>query len=248
MIYIKILGIIASIFMSQSLLARDILYDAKVQSVSIQENRSTLFRFDYDVKTISQADNFKIGPADTEDANYSLLSITPLNSRGGNLVFILSNDDIVNLNMEIVSKTTDHFFDFKSNKNYLSTSDRLRPGSSVSDMDLMKAMIKGANVDGYKSKSVRQNFESGNDNISIKLVHVYIGSQYNGYIFKLTNEIDQPYRIDLKKIRIGSPNLAILANVDDKVLFKEKSSTLLRIVAKSSSDYRSIVLPVSNDT
>ena len=78
---------------------------------------------------------------------------------------------------------------------------------------------------------------------------VYSGPKYNGYIFKIVNNSSsKSFAIDLKSLTLGRPNVALLSQVDDSILKPadgKESATFLRIVAKPTSVYYSLTLPVA---
>ena len=226
---------------------KQIIYGSETETVRVHRHSSTLFRFDHEVKTIGQAENFTIAPADQNDANYALLSIRPRNGKGGRLSFILSNDAIVSLKVEVTSSSSpdgpDHIYDFQAKSQIVDIQDRSPNGSNISDIDLMKAMIRGDKVSGYKSRPLKRWIRSGQKNIVVRLVHIYTGPKFNGYIFKVTNKGKSNYRLHLPKLNLGNPNLALLSHVDRWTISKGQSA-LLRIVAKPTATYRAVTLPM----
>jgi len=112
----------------------------------------------------------------------------------------------------------------------------------------MKAMIGWQNIRGYKVRSLIRTIDTRNANLSAKLVRVFTGPRYNGYIFKLQNlSSRKSYFIDLKDLKLGMPSLALLGQIDRAKLGpqgKGTNTTFLRIVAKPTSVYYNINLPV----
>ena len=84
--------------------------------------------------------------------------------------------------------------------------------------------------------------------MSTRLIRIYTGNQFNGYIFELTNITKhQKLFINVQNLAIGDPNVAILSAVDQAVVepgSTERSKTYLRIVAKPSSIYNQLILPI----
>lgn len=161
--------------------------------------------------------------------------------------FILANGAVVNTQIVIVSKPTpeqvNSFYDFLPKKHLISKD---KKGSHVSDLDLMKSMIRWDNIIGYKSRQLSRMVHTGIKGVSANLVRLYTGPKYNGYVFKINNLSKDPKLIDLTKLTLGRPNVALLSQVDQKILKakKGKNSTFLRIVAKPTSVYYNLSLPV----
>ena len=232
--------------------ARIVYYGSETENLTIAYGGPTIFRFNEEVKTISQASKFNIKPADNKDPNYSVLSVTPRFTRGSAKVsFILANGVVVNTKMVIVSKAlpekTDSFYDFQPKKRLIDNVSNSK-GANVSDLELMKSMIRWDNVVGYKIRNLVRTVNTGVKGITSKLVRVYTGPKYNGYVFKVRNESHKSYAIDVKSLTLGVPNVALLTQVDKKILKSKKSKeniTFLRIVAKPTSVYYNLALPIA---
>lgn len=236
------------LFMGSNAFGKTIFYGSETESIPINRYTTTILRFDHEVKTISQAENFEISPADVNNPNYSLLSIKPRSSRGGVLTFFLGNEAIVSLKFRVISKRSlegiDSFYDFKDKKEKIGTNERSPEGINVTDLQLMKAMIRNDTVSGYKSRPLARNVRTKVDGIKARLIKIYTGPKFNGYIFKISNNSDAPYHLDLSQLNLGEPNLALLSQADHIDLDEKQPHTLLRIVAKPTSAYRSISLPI----
>ncbi|MGE0172444.1 MAG: hypothetical protein AB7T49_06665 [Oligoflexales bacterium] len=254
----KRLGFIAITFLLSHLspngaFARQVYYGSELESVSVVYGGPTIFRFNEPVKTISQASRFTIGPADEESPNYAVLSVTPRFAEGKDKVtFILADGAVVNVSVITVSKAiperTDSFYDFKPKETLLDSLDKDKGGPVLSELDLMKAMIRGDGVTGYKVESISRLVNTGITNISARLIRVYTGSKYNGYIFKIRNQdAKKKYTISLEKLTLGQPNTAMLSQIDRKVLgtTDKDNFAYLRIVAKPTSIYYNVSLPVA---
>lgn len=233
--------------------ARQIYYGSETESVSIAYGGPTIFRFNEPVKTISQASRFTIMPADEENPNYAVLSVTPRFSEGTDKVtFILADGAVVNIKIITASKATpertDSFYDFKPKESLLESMDKNQDAAVLSELDLMKAMIRGDGVTGYKMEPVSRLVNTGIENISARLVRVYTGPKYNGYIFKIKNhDAKKKYLVNLEKLTLGQPSTAMLSQVDRKVLgtTEKENFAYLRIVAKPTSIYYNVNLPVA---
>lgn len=247
---ILIYFLIGFFFGSHTCQARTIYYGSEIETVTLSYGGPTIFRFNEEVQTISQASKFKIQPADIKAPNYAVLSVTPRFTRGKTKVsFILANGVVVNTKIVIVPKAipekTDSFYDFLPKK-YLIESSGDSKGSNVSDLELMKAMIRWDKVVGYRARHLSRRVNTGVRGVRAKLVRIYTGPKYNGYIFKIKNQSKKRYAIDLKRLTLGRPNVALLSQVDQKILkSKEGNITFLRIVAKPTSVYYNISLPMA---
>lgn len=234
--------------------AKIIYYGSETETVPLAYGGPTIIRFNQEVKTISQASRFVIKPADEADPNYAVLSVTPRFTKGGSKVtFILADGAVVNTNFLIVTQKlpekTDSFYDFKPKESLLEDLDSNESTSKVSEVELMKAMIRWDEVVGYQSKPIVREVDTGIENLSAKLVRLYTGPTFNGYVFKIRNNSEiQSYTIDLKNLLLGRPNMAVLSQIDRSILKPTKTRqnvTFLRIVAKSNSIYYNVNLPVA---
>ncbi len=232
--------------------ARTIFYGSETETITLVYGGSTLFRFPAEVKTISQARRFDIQPADGEQPNYTLLSVTPRFSTGKTPVaFILSDGTVIKTNLVVVSaaipEKTDSIYDFKS-KDSLVSADSGSTGSGLSEMELMKALIRGDSVSGYDVRNLIRTITPGIKGVEMKLVRIYTGNQFNGYIVEVTNVTkNQKLLLNVQNLVLGDPNVAILSTADNPVLEAppaEGHKTYLRIVAKPTSVYNQIILPV----
>ena len=114
----RAIALFLALILPSGAFARQIYYGSETESVSIAYGGPTIFRFNEPVKTISQASRFTIGPADAENPNYAVISVTPRFSEGQDKVtFILADGAVVNLRVITASKAiperTDSFYDFK---------------------------------------------------------------------------------------------------------------------------------------
>ena len=237
---------------TSSAFARQIYYGSETESVNIVYGGPTILRFNEPVKTISQASRFTITPADEENPNYAVLSVTPRFSQGQDKVtFILADGAVVNVKIVTAAKATpertDSFYDFKPKESLLESMDKDQDATVLSELDLMKAMIRGDGVTGYKMEPTSRLVNTGIANISARLVRVYTGPKYNGYIFKVKNHDKKKYFVNLEKLTLGQPNTAMLSQVDRKVLgtTEKDNFAYLRIVAKPTSIYYNVNLPVA---
>lgn len=233
--------------------ANTLYYGSEPENISVSYGVATLLRFDEEVKTITQATNFRIQPANEEKPDYRVLSVQPLSKNAtNNVTFILANDVVVRAKLETVHsklhESTNTFYDFQAKSLQIEPGARSATGSNISEIELMKAMIRADSVVGYTMRSMSQKVRTGIDGISAKLLRVYSGPKYHGYIFQVTNTSrDKTYALDVKSLTLGRPNVALLSQADDNILYpeKDKNQTILRIVAKPTSVYYSVTLPVA---
>lgn len=224
--------------------AKTIYFGSDRETVTVVHKEPTIFRFSSAVKTISKTDSFSISPVDRNDPDYSKLKVVPHFRKSKDKVeFILDDGQVVKVLLAVVSgempSRTDSIFDFESKDSLLSRRDKR---VFINEVELMKAMIKGSFVSGYKIEKLNKYVWSKEKNFKIKLLKLYVGEDLSGYVFKVTNTSRKSRRfIDVTKIKFGKSNLAVLAQVDNKVLAngsdKRNRSTFLRVVTKPTAVY-----------
>ena len=225
-----------------------IYYGQEVESIIIASKNETIFRFDEPVKTITRASKLSITPADSANPDYSVLSVSPLFSQGNRKVtFLLANGAVVTTKIIISSKKSpelvDSFYDFVPKSELVEKKANSAP--DISELELMKAMLRGDEVVGMKQRPLARFLSTGLKGVTAKLVRIYTGSKFNGYVFLLKNRFKRTsYDINLRQLTLGYPNQAILSQVDKQKL-GPRQLTFLRVVSKPSSRYYSINLPVS---
>ena len=252
-IFLTIFLTMTSFVAGQEAYSKTISYGTETEPISIASGKDTIFRFDEEVKTISQVKDLFIGPADAQDPNYRTLVVRPKLTNGTSVVtFILADESVMHAKIIVVAadmpEKTDTFYDFKPKETSIDPKTDGAKGAAVSEIDLMKGMIRSENVLGYGVRSLVRTVNSGIPEVTTKLVKVYTGPKYNGYVFQITNQSrTKAFSIDLKSLTLGSPNVALLSQVDGKQLNPNPGpghETYLRIVAKASSVYYSVTLPV----
>ena len=232
--------------------ARTIYYGSETEMLSIAYGGPTLLRFPAEVRTISQASRFEIAPADPEQPNYTLLSVTPRFTTGTtDVVFLLADGSTVKTRMMVVPKAipekTDAIYEFKSRDAQLPGGGEGKTGADIPAIDLMRAMIRGDEVAGYDVRNLVRTIHPGFAGVETRLVRIYTGNQFNGYIFELENTTKRKLFVNIQNLQLGDPNLALLSSVDRPVIERSDSGyekTYLRIVAKPSSIYSEIQLPI----
>jgi len=242
---------IGAAVMSKKCEARVLYYGSETETVTVAYGGATIFRFNEAVKTISRASQFSITPSDQDNPDYAVLSVKPLFTKGKNKVtFLLANGAVVTTKIVVVLKanpeTTDSFYDFLPKDTLIEK--RNTEGSNITDLDLMKAMHRWENVMGYKVRSIARTVDTGVINLSAKLVRIYTGSKYNGYVFKIRNHSKKKsYKVDIKNLTLGKPNQALLSQIDNQIIRPKglgKNVTFLRIVARPTSVYYNVNLPM----
>lgn len=234
-------------------LGRTIAYSGKLVTVTIGHDAPTLFRFEKSVKTISNAAHFVIQPASEDSPDYATLAVaarTP--NASGTVNFILADGTVIKTKIVTVAHASpehlDSIYDFKVDEDGSPAALDAEKPPEVKSIDLMKAMVRGDKVSGYDVRELSRPLKTGIQAVTAELVKIYTGGDFNGYVFRLVNDSrDQSYVIDVRRLRLGEPSLAILSQVDRRELSPFGSGTseaYLRIVAKPSSLYRDIVLPV----
>jgi hypothetical protein len=241
--------------------AREVLFGKAKETLSVSFGVETLFRFPMEVKTITEAQRFEIKPANSEEPDYSVLAVKPRMKEGvADITFILSDGSVIRTQLVISNRSNlkkDSIYDFKPKDELSSTNPNLldkREPLVISELDLMRSMIGGERVSGFEVHVLDQKIDlnpsgAGADGLSVHLVKGYIGSGLHGFVYLLkTQAKDQFYSIDLAKLAIGQPNLALLAEVDHPVIGGEAEAerqTYLRVIAKPGASSRRLVLPVA---
>ncbi len=248
-------GFLLLSFWSNTGFARIVYVGDEMETITLSYGGPTIVRFPTTVKTISQASRFVIGPADEDQPNYALISVTPRFSQGEDKVtFIMSDGSIINTKLVVVPKTapekTDSFYDLKRKDSLIEkASADDQTGAHVSELELMKAMIRGDHVAGYQVKKLIRTVDTKVSGVNCQLVRIYTGAKFNGYVFKITSDSeDKDFVIDVTKLTLGSPNTAILSQIDEQNISGSKESdkpVFLRIVAKPASVYYNVNLPVA---
>ena len=242
--------------LSSSVRARTIYFGSEVEVVTLPAGDDTLLKFPSEVRTITRAQRYEIQPADPEQPSYSVLRVRPRFSSGANNVaFILNDGTIIRTKLTVVSTASpekiDSVYEFKS-KDGLISQEEGKAGAALSDLELMKAMIRGDEVPGYDIKSVSRSVTPGFRGVTTTLIKVYTGNRFNGYVFEIVNRTkDKRLLVNIQNLMLGEPNQAIFSNVDTPVVDPEhgpekqgRSRTLVRIVAKPTSIYSKLILPI----
>lgn len=242
-----------SALVSAPVFARVVYFGNETETVPLVANEETLLKFPSEVRTISRAQRYEIQPADAEQPSYSLLKVRPRFSSGsGSVVFILNDGTTIQTKLVVVPsgspEKTSGLYEFRPKEAMLQEALGKEATSTMSDLDLMKAMIRGDEVSGYDVKSVSRPVNPGFRGVTTTLVRVYTGNRFNGYVFEIANTTkDKKLLINIQNLMLGEPNLAILSNVDSPLVEPgngERAKTFLRVVAKPTSIYSKLALPI----
>ena len=253
--FIRVLGVaLAMTLVAQIAIARPVLYGSKPQTVTVAVGTPVLLRFEHPVKTVTNAAQFSIRPASEDSPDYTTMIVEARSPKASSFVtFILADGAVVRTKLVALAgagpEGGDAVYEFKAAE---SGAEAVGGGGAqsadIKAVDLMKAMIRGDKVMGYEVKDLKKAIQTGNPGVSAELIKIYAGSDFNGYIFALTNQSkEKTYEVDVRRLRLGEPNLAVVSQTDRKTLppkGSEESKTLLRVVARQGSAYRDIVLPV----
>jgi hypothetical protein len=241
------------ILLSFSAQARTIYFGTDIERVPLVFGDPTVFRFPSEVQTILHAERFEVSPASSDSPSYKVLSVKPRFATGSSEVtFMLGDGTVIKISLISVPHPipgkTDSVFDFKPRDGQIQGTDEPEPQGSLAGLDLMKLIIRGDEVTGYEVKSVSRTLSPGIKGVSIRLVRLYSGSQLNGYIFEITNTTQhQKLFINVRNLMLGDPNVALIGMVDQDVIEPEgtaNSKTYLRVVAKPTSRFDELKLPV----
>ncbi|MBS1983563.1 MAG: hypothetical protein JST16_05265 [Bdellovibrionales bacterium] len=236
-----------------SVQARPVLYGDDPVSITLEQGVAAYFRFPLEVKLVTRAERFQVGPANSAQPDYALLSVTPRFSSGTSSVsFFLSDGSIVRtrLTQSGAGRGSDAegVFDFKPRERGGGGADGGEgSGRALLELDLLRAMIRGDEAPGFESRLVNREVRPGFRGLTTRLVGIYSGDRFKGYIFELVNTQRKSLYINIQNLMLGDPNTAIVSSVDSAVLAPKGevgASTYLRVVARSTTSPPQLVLPV----
>ena len=236
--------------------ARDVLFGKARETIPVAFGTETIFRFPMEVKTITEASRFEIRPANQEESDYSVLAVKPRFSEGSaDVTFLLSDGTPIRTQLVIATRSNlkrDSIYDFKAKEDLGDTNPNLKEHADpmvISELDLMRAMIRGDQVAGFNSENYSKPISMGSPNLTAELKRVYRGHDMNGYVYLLkTGFKESAFEITLDALAIGQPNLAILAQVDRSIIggkSAEEREAYLRVVARPGAFSQRIILPVA---
>src|SRR5579872_188725 len=236
------------IAMPNEAIAKAVYYGSMPEQIRIKHGGSTIFRFPKAVQTITGAGRLTIKPANDADPTYTVLSVTPRFTNGVNEVaFFLADGSVIKTKIVVTPSdpAADNFYEFKPRDAL--DADQADPNApKISEVELLKAMVRDDDVSGYKVTRLSSDMPSKLNSASVELLRVYKGSPFNGYVYRVTNTSwRKTVEVDVRHISVGDPNLAILAQSDEERLFpkgKGTHQTLVRVVAKNTSSSRDVIL------
>lgn len=245
-LYLIVFAIFA-VFLVRHAEAKVVSYGSAIEQIRIKHGGPTIFRFPKAVQTITGASRLQIKPANDADPSYTVLAVTPRFTNGVNEVAFFLTDGTVVRTKILVSPNdpaADGLYDFKS-KDALDSSDA-ENAPVISEVELLKAMVRDDVVSGYKVSRVSETISSKQTAAKVELIRIYRGSPFNGYVFRITNTSwRKNVDVDARHITVGEPNLAILSQCDDQIIYpkgKGVHQTLVRVVAKNTASSRDVIL------
>lgn len=248
--------LLASFGATHSANAREILYAKARETIPVAFGTETLFRFPMEVKTITEASRFEIRPANSEEPDYSVLAIKPRFSEGSaDVTFLLSDGTPIRTQLVVATRSNikrDSIYDFKAKVDLGDTNPNLKDHPDpmvISELDLMRAMIRGDHVAGFNTENYSKPISLGSPSLTAELRRIYRGHDINGYVYLLKTGLKESgFEITLDALAIGQPNLAILAQVDRTFIggkLPEEREAYLRVVARPGASSQRIILPVA---
>ena len=242
----KMVYLFAIIFGATSLYARTVQYDEARSTVRVNLGKQSLFKFDVPVSTISSIAQFDIKPASEESPDFALISVEPrVPGAVSNAVFILADKTVVKVKLTaVIDDKLENFIEFKSKKN----SDEQLPENpdykKASKVDLIKALILEDKLAGYKIRNLDKPVKSDSKFMHITLHKVYEGKELSGYVYQFKNiSLDIEQSIDIRDLKIGKPNAALMSYIEKKKLLPGEDTRLV-LVAKASAKLTNVILPL----
>lgn len=244
---LKIILLVCVGCISASGYSKTIKYGGDDVFLKIPFSEQTILRFPHAVKTITRANHFRIEPANEKEPDYSVLKISPRFTKSkGKIIFLLADGTIVKANISTVESdlNAEGYYDFQQKDEDEKPVATVK--ADISELELLKAMIRGRQANGYRIKKIGKKLQGRENDLNLYLSEVYIGKRYTGYIYKLINlsKVDK-YRIDVRQLRIGNKNRAIMSSVERTLLKpdSESNSAGLWVVVKSGNRSAKLSLP-----
>ncbi|MGE0631478.1 MAG: hypothetical protein AB7O96_03660 [Pseudobdellovibrionaceae bacterium] len=241
------MAILLDVMMPNQAIAKPVYYGSMPEQVRVKHGGSTIFRFPKAVQTITGAGRLTIKPANDADPSYTTLAVTPRFTNGLNEVaFFLADGSVVKTKILVSPNdpAADSFYEFRP-KDSLDSDQSDSNAPKISEVELLKAMVRDDDVAGYKVSRFSSDVPSKLSSASVELIRIYKGNPFNGYVYRVTNTSwKKIVEVDVRHLSVGEPNLAILAQSDEDRLFpkgKGAHQTLVRIVAKNTSSSRDVI-------
>ncbi|MBX9767206.1 MAG: type-F conjugative transfer system secretin TraK [Bdellovibrionales bacterium] len=245
-LYLALFVILATLLV-QTVEAKVVDYGSTVEQVRIKYGGDTIFRFSKAVQTVTGASRLRIRPANDADPSYTVLAVTPRFTNGiHEVAFFLTDGSVVRTKILVSPNdpAADGLYDFKARDALDSVSSENAP--TISEVELLKAMVRDDVVSGFKVSRVTDQMSTKQSATTVELIRIYRGSPFNGYVFRVTNTSwRKNVDVDPRHITAGDPNLAILSQSDDAVIYpkgKGNHQTLVRVVTKNTASSRDLIL------
>lgn len=248
------ISFLTALLMVQTSLAgevKDVFFGTATESIEVPFGEKTLLLFSKKIKSHSKTSSYQIKPEDESNPDYTTFTISPNFTSGESRVsFVLEDGKVARLRFKTIPNPSSGFMELRYEikpKAYVDVS----KAPPIGEVELLKAMIRDDSVLGYKRRVLSKSVPSGRQGVKAKLVRTYKGRNLHGYVFHLKSEmIRTKVKVDVKRLKLGSPNLAILSQSDVSVLSpkgkKGSNETYLRIVAKPSSQYKAVLMPLDS--
>ncbi len=226
--------------------AKTIYYGSNVELVNLIRSEDTVFTFMSKVKSMKVPDGVIVNRYDTESGDTSELIVKPMISKvNGRLVFRLDTGDTIKLKIRVFNKyenkITDDVYEFKP---LAEKAEGHKDISEINALDAMKTMLRSDNHESFSVRDVFADIWPWKKGIDTKLIKIYSGKNFNGYVYKISNSSrNQSVKIDVTELKLGNPDQARYIQIDEETI-PPKGSTLLRVVAAPSSYHRDLTLPV----
>ncbi len=228
---------------------KDVFYGTATEKIELPFGEKTVLIFNKRVKSHTTASSYLIRPEDDANPDYTTFVVSPKFTKGTSRVtFSLEDEKSVRLEFITTENKDSGFKEFTYEirpKAYVDVS----KAPPIGEVELLKEMIKDSKVLGYKRRVLDKPTPSGRVGVKSRLIRSYNGRNLHGYVFEMTNMMKRTkVEIDVKKLKLGEPNLAILTQADSFTLYpksKGQSKTRIRIVAKPSSSYKAVLMPTT---
>ena len=230
---------------------KDVFFGSATESIEVPFGEKTILTFSHRVKSHTQSKSYLVKLDDELDPDYRVFTVTPQFTTGTDKIsFTLENGKIARLRFKTIKNEENGFMELSYEIRPKAYQD-VSKAPPIGEVELLKAMIRDDAVAGYRRSVVNKPVPSGRKGVSSKLVRTYKGRNLHGYVFKLKNELSRnKVEIDVKGLKVGDPNLAILSQADAMTLYPGKSKrgpseSLVRIVAKPSSQFKAVRMPMT---
>ncbi len=233
--------------------AKILFYDKKGVAIEVPFGQEAFVKFDKQVKTITQATSFVIKPTNEEEPDYSNLTITPKFTAGSEVLNVILEDGgniklVVKILGKDVRSTYDAQFDLRARETQAEF-EQDKDAPKIGEIELMKALMRDDFIAGFHRRILDRPIDVSQNGVSAKIIRHYEGQGLQGFVFKVTNHLTlRKVNLDLKLLRLGKPNVAILSQADDLELnpkTKSGNETYVRIVSKQTARMNDVRLPVA---